>query len=101
MFMLAPLVTGPALGAAAHSRRFLPWLSLAAGALTGGLFVLATVVLDAALNPRGAQALTAPLAGLMLVLGAVLFGPFGLAVGLCLHFERKRLEREAQRPPVT
>jgi len=99
--MLAPLVTGPALGAVARRRRLVPGLSLAVGALTGGLFVLGVGLLDAVLTGGGVQTVTAPAVGLMLALGATLFGPFGLAVGLCLHFERKRVEREAARPPVT
>jgi hypothetical protein len=91
--MLAPVLTGPALGVVARTHRFFPWLSLAAGAVTGALLMLAIDVLEAVINLRGLQSVTAGEAGQMLGVGAILFAPFGLAVGLCLHLERKRLER--------
>jgi hypothetical protein len=93
VWMLAPLVTGPALGAVAPARRFLPWLLLAVGVLTGGLCVLAMLVLEATLRGGGIHAPSALNAGLALALGTTLFGPFGLAVGLCLDSERRRAEQ--------
>jgi len=92
----APLVTGLALGGAARARRFVPSLSLALASGAGALVGVAFVVVPGLLFQGGVGALTAGGVAPAAAVGALASGPFGLAVGLCLQFERKRLEQEGR-----
>ena len=92
---LAPYfaLLGAVLGLAVRARQSVPQTAGLAAALTGGLAMPTAAAVDCLIAHTRVDAGALILGAGM---GAGVFGLFGLAVGLSLHFERKRLEREGE-----
>jgi FtsH-binding integral membrane protein len=84
---------GAVLGLAVRARQSVPQTAGLAAALTGALVFPTIWAVEWLANNVSASALDVLFSAGM---GAGVFGLFGLAVGLSMHFERKRLEREAE-----
>jgi hypothetical protein len=92
--LVLPATGGLALAIAARASRGLPWLLPLAGGVGGAVgALLATVLYCLPLALTGQAALRQSLDVIpeFLALAAPSFGLVGLIVGLCLHFERKRI----------
>jgi len=89
-----PLVTGLALGLAARVRRHLPLVLAATGAASGAAGVTAVGLIQALLRMLAHPARWfvdwRPIVEFA-TMAAPAIGVLGLIVGLCLHFERKRI----------
>jgi hypothetical protein len=89
-----PLVTGLALGLAARTRRVLPLVLAATGAVSGAAGAAAGVLILALvgfLTHPGRWYVDWGLIVQLVAMGAPATGVLGLIVGLSLHFERKRV----------